>query len=115
VIEIFRIVGKITTTIRSTIKLSSGFERLVEVLIIFTVITKQPSLPIEKDLNIPEALLLAGRDIRQPGPIDLNFGAGVHPRLMTGELLKLGNNRPMAQGTKLGYVVISFLNKINLI
>jgi len=31
-----------------------GFERLKEVFIIPTVITDQPSVPIDTDLNIPE-------------------------------------------------------------
>jgi len=56
-IEISGIGGKITTAIRSIPKLSSGtsgFETLVELFIIPTVITIQPSLPIESDLNISD-------------------------------------------------------------
>jgi len=47
-IEISGIGGKISTAIRSTLKLSSctsGFEKLLEVFIIPTVITDQPSVP----------------------------------------------------------------------
>jgi len=69
--EICGIVGKISTAIRSTLKLSSGFETLIEVFIIPTVITDQPSVPIDTDLNIPEGLPLADPDFRQRGPIDL--------------------------------------------
>jgi len=48
-IEISGIGGNISTAIRSTLKLSSitsGFETLIEVFIISTVITDQPSVPI---------------------------------------------------------------------
>jgi len=49
-IEISGIGGKISTAIRSTLKLSSvtsGFERLIEVFIIPTVIADQPSVHID--------------------------------------------------------------------
>jgi len=49
-IEISGIGGKISTAIRSTLKISSvtsGFERLMEVFIIPTVIIDQPSVPIQ--------------------------------------------------------------------
>jgi len=80
-IEISGIGGKIRTAIRSILKLSSdtsGFETLVEVFIIPTVITDQPSVPIATDLNIPEGLSLADPDFRQPGPIDLTLGVDVY-------------------------------------
>jgi len=113
-IEISGIGGKISTAIRSKLKLSSctsGFEKLLEVFIMPTVITDQPSIPITTDLNIPEGLLLADPDFRQPGPIDLTLGVEVLSRVITGELLELGSNRPLAQGTRLGYVITGFLDK----
>jgi len=58
-IKVSGIGGKTTTEIVSTLRLSScasGFETLIEVLIIPTVITDQPSVPIDTDLNIPEGL-----------------------------------------------------------
>jgi len=61
-IEISGIGGKISTAISSKLKLSSctsGFETLLEVFIMPTVITDQPSLPIATDLNISEGLPLA--------------------------------------------------------
>jgi len=101
-IEISGIGGKISTAIRSTLKLSSvtsWFERLIEVFIIPTVITDQPSVPIDTDLNIPGGLPLADPDFRQPGPVDLTVGVEVYSRVITGELLELGPNKPLAQGT----------------
>jgi len=76
-----------------------------------TVITDQPSVPIATDLNIPEGLPLADPDFRQPGPIDLTLGVEVFSRVITGELLELGPNRPLAQGTRLGYLITGFLDK----
>jgi len=111
-IEISGIGGNISTAIRSTLKLSSitsGFETLIEVFIISTVITDQPSVPIHNDLNIPEGLPLADPDFRQPGPIDLTLGVEVHSRVITGELLELGPNKLLAQGTRLGYVITVIL------
>jgi len=35
----------------------------------------------------------------------------VYSRVITGELLELGPNKPLAQGTRLGYVITSYLNK----
>jgi len=76
-IEISGIGGKISTAIRSTLKLSSvtsGFETLIELFIIPTVITDQPSVPIDTiDLNIPGGLPLVDPDFRQPGPVDLTL------------------------------------------
>jgi len=72
-----------------------------------TVITDQPSVPIATDLNIPEGLPLADPDFRQPGPIDLTLGVEVFSCVIAGELL----NRPLAQGTRLGYVITGFLDK----
>jgi len=106
--------GKISTAIRSILKLSSvtsGFERLIEVFIIPTVITDQPSVPIDTDLNIPGGLPLADPYFRQPGPIDLTLGVEVYSRVITGERLELGPNKPLAQGTRLGYVITGYLNK----
>jgi len=73
-IEISGIGGKISRAIRSKLKLpscTSGFETLLEVFVMPTVITDQPSVPIATDLNIPEGLPLADPDFRQPGPIVL--------------------------------------------
>jgi len=50
--------GKISTAIRSKLKLSSctsGFEKLSEVFIMPQVITDQPSVPIATDLNIHDS------------------------------------------------------------
>jgi len=113
-IEICGIERKISTAIRSTLKLlsvTSGFERLIEVIIIPTVITDQPSVPIDTDLNIPEGLPLADPDFRQPGPIDLSLGVEVYSPVIIGELIELGPNKPLAQGTRLGYVITGYLNK----
>jgi len=90
-IEISGIGGKISIAIRSTLKLSSvtsGFERLIEVFIIPTVITDQPSVSIDTDLNIPGGLPLADPDFRQPGPINLTLEVEVYSRVITGELLE---------------------------
>jgi len=98
-IEICWIGGKISTATRSTLKLSSvtsGFETLIEVFIIPTVITDQPSVPIDTDLNVPEGLPLADPDFRQPGPIDLTLGVEVYSRVISGEHLELGPNKPLA-------------------
>jgi len=62
-------------------------------------------------LKFLEGLPLADPDFRQPGPIDLNLWDGVYPRLITGGLLRVGPNKPLAQVTRLGYVVPGFLNK----
>jgi len=113
-IEISGIGGKISTAISSKLKLSSctsGFETLLEVFIMPTVITDQPSLPIATDLNISEGLPLADPDFRQPGPIDLALGVEVFSRVIPGELFELGPKRPLAQGTRLGYVITGFLDK----
>jgi len=75
------------------------------------VFTNQPSVPITTDLNIPEGLPLADPDFGQPGPIDLTLGVEVLSHVITGELLELGPNRPLAQGTRLGYVITGFLDK----
>jgi len=58
-------------------QLQTGFETLVKVYIMPTVITDQPSIPIAIDLNISEGLPLADPDFRQPGPIDLTLGVEV--------------------------------------
>jgi len=76
-----------------------------------TVITDRPSVPIATDLNIPEGLPLADPAFRQPGTIDLTLGVEVFSRVITGELLELGPNKPSAQGTRLGYVTTGFLDK----
>jgi len=62
------------------------------------VITDQPSVPIATDLNIPEGLPLADPDFRQPGSIDLTIGVGVCSRVITSKFLRLGPNKPLAQG-----------------
>jgi len=67
--------------------------------------------PITADLNIPEGLPLADPDFRQPGPIDLTLGSEVYSRVITGVLLQLGPNKPLAQGTRPGYVITGYLNK----
>jgi len=113
-IEISGIGAKISTATRSKLKLSSctsGLEALLEVFIMPTAITDQPSVPIATDLNIPEGLPLADPDFWQPGPIDLTLGVEVFSRVITGELLELGPNRLLAQGTRLGYVITGFLDK----
>jgi len=113
-IEISGIGGKISTAIRSTLKLSSvasGFETLIEIFINPTVITDQPSVPIVTDLNMPGGLPLADPDFRQPGPVDLTLRVEVYSRVITGELLELGPNKPLAQGIRLGYVITGYLNK----
>jgi len=113
-IEISGIGGKISTAVRSKLKLSpctSGFETLLDVFMLPTVITDQPSVPIATDLNIPEGLPLADPDFRQPGLIDLTLGVEVFSRVITGELLELGPKRPLAQGTRLCYVITGFLDK----
>jgi len=66
------------------------------------------------DLNIPEGLPLVDPDFRQPGPIDLTLGDEVYSCVITGELLELGPNKPLAQGTRLGYVITGYLNKETL-
>jgi len=76
-----------------------------------TVITDQPSLPIATDFNIPKGLPLADPDFRQPGPIDLTLGVEVFSRVLTGELLELRCSRPLAQGTRLSYIITGFLDK----
>jgi len=56
-IEISVIERKISTAIRSTLKLSSvtsGFETLIEVFIIPTVITDQSSVPIDTVTILPD-------------------------------------------------------------
>jgi len=35
----------------------------------------------------------------------------VYSRVITGELLELGPNKPLAQGTRLGYVITGYLNE----
>jgi len=35
----------------------------------------------------------------------------LYSRVITGELLELGPNKPLAQGTRLGYVITGYLNK----
>jgi len=113
-IEISGIGEKISTAIRSTLKLlsvTSGYETLIEVFIIPTVSTDQPLVPIDTDLNIPGGLPLADPDFRHPGPVDLTLGVEVYSRVITGELLELGPNKPLAQGTRLGYVITGYLNK----
>jgi len=110
-IEISGIGEKISTAIKSKLKLSSctsGFETLLEV---FIMLTDQPSVPIATDLNIRERLPLADPDFRQPGPIDLTLGVEVYSRVLTGELLELGPNEPLEQGIRLGYVITGYLNK----
>jgi len=75
-IEISGIGGKISTAFRSKLKLSSctsWFETLLEVFIMHTVITDQPSVPTATDLNTPEGLPLADPDFCQPGLIDLTL------------------------------------------
>jgi len=54
---------------------------------------------------------LADPDFREPGPVDLTLGVEVYSRVITGELLELGPNKPLAQGTRLGYVITGYLNK----
>jgi len=111
-IEISGIGGKISTAIRSKLKLSSctsGLQTKLELFIMPTVITDQPSVPIATDLKIPERLPLADPDFRQPGPIDLTLGVEAFSRVITGELLE--PTRPMAQCTRLGYVITGFLDK----
>jgi len=93
------------------VRCASGFKTLLQEFIMPTVITDQPSVPIATDLNISEGLPLADPDFRQPGPIDLTLGVEVYSRVKTGELLELGPNRPLAQGTRLGYVITGFLDK----
>jgi len=113
-IEISGIGGKISTAIRSKLKLSSctsGFETILEVFIMPAVITDQPSVPIATDLNIPEGLPLADPYFWQPGPIDLTLAVEVFSRVITRELQELGPNRPLAQGTRLDYVITGFLDK----
>jgi len=105
--------GKIPTEIRSILKLSSctsGLETLEEVFIIPTVSTNQPSVPTATDLNIHERLPLADPNFRQPGPIDITLGFDVYSRVISGKLIRLGPNKPLAQGTRLGYVITGFLN-----
>jgi len=68
---------------------TSGLETPIEVFIIPTVITDQPSVPIDTDLNIPKGLPFGDPDFRQPGPIDLTLGVEVYSRVITGELLEL--------------------------
>jgi len=58
----------------------------------------QPSVPIATHLNIPDGLPLADPDFWQPWPIDLTFGVDVYSRVITGELLRLGPTKPLAQG-----------------
>jgi len=97
-IEISGTGGKISTALRSTLMLSSvtsGFETLIEVFIVPTVITDQPSVPIDTDFNIPGGLPLADPDFRQPGPLDLTLGVEVYYRVITGELLELGPKKPL--------------------
>jgi len=113
-IKISGIGGKISTANRSTLKLSSvtsGVERLLEEFIMPTVITDQPLVPIDTDLIIPGGLPLADPDFRQPGTINLTLGVEVYSRVITGELLELGPNKPLAQGTRLGYVITGYFNK----
>jgi len=113
-IEVSGIGRKTTAAIGSILRFSSctsGLETLLEVFIMPTVITDQPSVPIATDLNVPEGLPLADTDFRQPGPIDLTLGVKVFSRVITGELLKAGPNKPLYQCTRLGYVVTGFLDK----
>jgi len=113
-IKISRIGGKKRTAIGSRLRLSSctsGFETLLKVFIIPVIITDQPSVPIATNLNIPEGLPLADPDFRQPGPIDITLGVEVYSRVIPSELLELGPNKPLAQGTRLGSVITGFLNK----
>jgi len=35
----------------------------------------------------------------------------VYSRVITGELLELGHNKPLAQGTRLSYIITGYLNK----
>jgi len=108
-IEISGIGGKISTAIRSTLKLSSvtsGFERLIEVFIMPTVISDQPSVPIDTDLNIPGGLPLADPDFRQPEPIDLTLGVEVYSRIITGELLELGPNKETSSDTEINPILV---------
>jgi len=86
-IKISGIGGNITTAIGSILQLPTcilGFETLVEVFFIPTVITDQPSVPIATDLTISEGLPLADPQFRQPGPIDLTLAVDVYSRVVTG-------------------------------
>jgi len=90
--------SEISTAIKSSV--TSGFETLIEVFIIPTVITDQSSVPIDTiDLNIPGGLPLVDPDFQQPGPVDLTLGVEVYSRVITVELLELRPNKPLAQGS----------------
>ncbi|KAH8349466.1 hypothetical protein KR084_012230, partial [Drosophila pseudotakahashii] len=85
---------------------TSRFQMDIDVMILPHVMDNQPSEPIKEILNIPDGVVLADPDFRQPGSIDLILSAEVFTRIVKGGIISLGKEKPRLLETTLGWIVM---------
>ncbi|XP_018315455.1 uncharacterized protein, partial [Mycetomoellerius zeteki] len=59
----------------------------------------------KKHLQIPETIILADPSFHTPGKIDVLLGSAIFWELLCVGQIKLGKNQPIAQKTKLGWII----------
>ncbi|KAJ8977558.1 hypothetical protein NQ317_019133 [Molorchus minor] len=84
----------------------NGFKIELPFLVLDEITEKLPISKINPErLQIPNNIILADPTFHTPGQIDLLIGAGTFFELLTIVQIKLGDNLPVLQKTKLGWVV----------
>ena len=95
---------KVDLVIRSNFDTSYTFAISCAVLPNITYNLPQVKINMNK-LNIPKNIILADPEFGIPAPVDLLIGADGYYDILCPELIQLGKNLPVLQGTKLGYVI----------
>ncbi|XP_036346383.1 uncharacterized protein LOC118755658 [Rhagoletis pomonella] len=84
----------------------TAYSSTIDAVIMNAITTCQPRTPLNTIAwNIPKNINLADDNFNKPGPVDLLLGASIFYDLLLIGQIKLGDNVPVLQKTKVGWVV----------
>lgn len=99
---------KVKTTIKA---LNDSFQAKAEFLIINKITTKLPQISFDPTfLNLPENIQLADSDFCNSNEIDILIGTELFFRCLNDQKIMLGEDAPILQNTKFGWVLVGPLN-----
>lgn len=97
----------ITNRTRCQIQAVDGsYKAIAQFLVIDNITSNLPQISFDiSQLNIPNNIILADPKFHLSQKIDLLLGAEIFFELLNNNQIKLGHNKPMLQGTKLGWIL----------
>lgn len=105
-----RVTSKLVAKIKS---IRSNYTFTLPFLVLDTITGIVPQFHVDvSNMNIPQNLTLADSQFFEPLEIDLLLGANIFFNLLLPNQIKIGNNGPLLQESKLGWVVSGPLEAI---